>query len=442
MRKNQFIHAVVMNKKPIANRFCCVLFSLLGLVLTSQVQAQESELPLTLSEAIARSVANHPALTVYKHRLAAQKGSIQQAALPARATLNLALENVLGSGELNAFDAAETSLSISWLLDKSQREVRTQFESQRAALIDNDQATKMLDVAATTSRLFLLALSQQQRIKIADSAVTGAEAMLQAVRKRVDAGRAPTAELHRAKANLAQRKLDKYDFEHDQQSTLRQLAGQWGSRAVDFLPLRGDLFAQPALLEFKQLLQQLSDTPRLQRITIQERVQQAAIALARKESKPAWRATAGIKRLENSGDTGFIAGLSMPLSFGNRNQGRIAQLQADIAAERAQSSADALSMETELYVVYEHLRHNLHLIEALRQAIIPSLSAAFSDTRKAYDTSRYSYVELLAVQSELLDAQASLVDASLAAHLGRIELERLTGATVTSTTQLDEHAHD
>jgi cobalt-zinc-cadmium efflux system outer membrane protein len=430
-------------KKPIIARFCLlsILFFPLQHVAWAQAESVDGT-PLLLSQAIERSLENHPALSVYAFKREAQAGRVTQAGLPSRATLDFQLQNILGSGELSGMDAAEATLSISWLLDQSHREARTAFESQRAALIDNDQSAMMLDVAAGTSRLFLLALSQQQRIKIADSAVTGAEAMLKAVKRRVEAGRAPQAELFRAQANLAQRQLDKYDFEHDQQSTLRKLAAQWGSRNIDFLPIQGDLFAQPALLDFKSLLQQLKDTPRLRRIDIEERVQQAALAQAKREAKPAWQATAGIRRMEDLNDTAFVAGISVPLGFGNRNQGRIAALKAELAAERAQSQAQQLDMETELYVVYEHLRHNLHLIEALQQDIIPSLASAFRETQKAYDASRYSYVELLAVQTELLDAQASLVDASLAAHLGRIELERLTGASVTSHIQSDDHEHE
>jgi len=47
---------------------------------------------------------------------------------------------------------------------------------------------------------------------------------------------------------------------------------------------------------------------------------------------------------------------------------------------------------------------------------------------KAYEVGRYSYLEWLSVQNELLDSQSALLNASLSAHQNKIEIERLTGA--------------
>ena len=58
---------------------------------------------------------------------------------------------------------------------------------------------------------------------------------------------------------------------------------------------------------------------------------------------------------------------------------------------------------------------------------------ALSDTQRAYALGRYGYFELKVVQAELVNAQMALIEASIDAHRNVIEIERLTGATLTSS---------
>jgi len=81
-----------------------------------------------------------------------------------------------------------------------------------------------------------------------------------------------------------------------------------------------------------------------------------------------------------------------------------------------------------LFVFYEQLKHGIHLSELLKEQVIPRLEKALKETYKAYEMGRYSYLEWLSVQNELLDAQSALLNASLSAHQNKIEIERLTGA--------------
>ena len=73
------------------------------------------------------------------------------------------------------------------------------------------------------------------------------------------------------------------------------------------------------------------------------------------------------------------------------------------------------------------------MLDALRTAVIPPLEQALTDTRRAYELGRYSYLEWRSVQAELLDAQETLLETSIDAHRYVIEIERLTGAQVTQS---------
>ena len=95
-------------------------------------------------------------------------------------------------------------------------------------------------------------------------------------------------------------------------------------------------------------------------------------------------------------------------------------------------TAVRVQIETQLFALYQELQHSLHVATTLRDEIVPRLELALLSTQSAYDAGRYGYFELRVVQTELLSARAELVEATIDAHRNVIEIERLTGTTVTS----------
>jgi cobalt-zinc-cadmium efflux system outer membrane protein len=76
------------------------------------------------------------------------------------------------------------------------------------------------------------------------------------------------------------------------------------------------------------------------------------------------------------------------------------------------------------------LVHAVLEVNTLRAAVLPQLASAQQQTRDAYLSGRYSYVELVGAQAEYLDAERALIDAATDAHLLRTEIERLSGAAL------------
>ena len=58
--------------------------------------------------------------------------------------------------------------------------------------------------------------------------------------------------------------------------------------------------------------------------------------------------------------------------------------------------------------------------------MLPDLTEALTQTRKAYEGGRYSYVEWTAAQQDLLSAQLALVDAATTALFNQALIEQLT----------------
>lgn len=430
-----------MFKKPIQSRFSEIKFNgylILGSILFSTVFspsdaiASENTTPLTLSQAIQRTFNSHPELQVFQYRVKAQQGRIIQSELSPKPEVKLSIEDALGSGDLSGIDSAQTTLSVSWVLDNNIKEKRTILATREMNLIESERAVKQLNTGTQTARYFLQALSHQESTVIANRSITLAETTVQEIKNRIKAGKTPMADLYRAEAELAKRKLVLVDLKHELESSLRELAAQWGSTSPTFNSVSGSLMSQPSVISFQALKSQINNNPSLSKFMSIERIKQAELKLAQEERNPIWKFSTGVKRYERTDDFGIVAGISIPFGGNNRNQGRIAEVHAKISQNQSEADALRVRIETSLFIVYQKLEHSLHLSEMLKQEVIPKLEKALTETRKAYELGKYSYLEWMAVQNDLLDAQSALLETNLAAHINKIELERLTGIQITS----------
>ena len=163
----------------------------------------------------------------------------------------------------------------------------------------------------------------------------------------------------------------------------------------------------------------------------QRRLNETQLHLANAQSKSPWRVSAGVRRFEQEDDQALVLGLTIPLTYKNRNQGEIAARQAALDKIDADTRVVDVKIKTQLFILYEELKHSFHRATALREEVIPNINQAVDDSKRAYERGIYSFLEWQIVQKELLAANAELVDAMTSAHLHVIEIERLTGEKIT-----------
>ena len=112
-----------------------------------------SAVPLTLAEAITRTLAHNPDLARFSFRLKAQDARIAQAGLKPAPELSLQLEDVLGSGRTRAFDGAQATLAMSQVVELGGlRSSRIAAAEAVVAGIDMDKAAAQLDALAEVTR--------------------------------------------------------------------------------------------------------------------------------------------------------------------------------------------------------------------------------------------------------------------------------------------------
>jgi cobalt-zinc-cadmium efflux system outer membrane protein len=412
----------------------CALLSLISFTLPASAAGERSH-SLTLQDAVNQSLQTNPDIAGHNYRLQSAEGHAIQARSSTPPVIGLQIEDALGTGEYSELDSAQTTLSISWILERALLDQRVQVAESNRSVVAINQEVLLYDIAAETARDFLTALAFQERLSLARDAQSHAQEVLAEVTRRVETAVTPLADQLRAEVNLERRALEVEDLEHELLSAKRKLAAQWGATGIEFDHVEGSLESAKDLPTYAEIEEAIANNPSIRYFLTQERMAESEIALARVEAERRWQFSAGVRRYEETDDYGVIAGVSLPLGGSSRNQGKIAALTADKNRFQREADATQVKMSTRLFILYQELKHFRHISHALAQRIIPRLERALTETRKAYQMGKYSYLELAAIQQELLDARLALVDAGFTSQLNTIEMERLTGQSLSASSE-------
>lgn len=411
-----------------AGRACFMAAALL----TSAAAGAAAPDGLSLREAIAAALANNPELGTYAFELRAAQAREQQAGLRPAPELSIEAENFAGSGETRAFDAAETTLALSQVVELGgKRGARLDAARAGSGAVETERQAAQLDVLAEVTRRFIAVARAQERLALARSATALGERTVEASQRRVDAAKSPHAELDRAHIALDRYRLDEQAATADLDTARKQLAAMWGSSqpVVDgraFGAVRAELFALPAADDFDALVGRLAANPDFLRFTSDARLRDAELRLATTLRRPDLTLAAGLRRFESSDDQAFVASLSLPLFSGRRADGTIAEAQANRGRVDAQRRAAEVRAQATLYELHRQLTRAIAEAGTLADDIRPRAAEALQETEYAYTRGRYSYLELVDAQREYLAVQAALIEAAASAHLLRAEIERLT----------------
>ncbi|MFQ3204854.1 TolC family protein [Pseudoalteromonas sp. S4389] len=430
-------------KKPIGYRFLAVGIAVttgLGLAIStpslanskSQQQIQSSHQIINLSKAVTMTLESHPELKALVAEEAVWQGNIEQAAIGERPQIGLMIEDALGTGEHSALKSMQSTLTYSWLLQQDQIDGRVNAAKSQASAVIVEQKIKALDLSAIVAKQFVEILIKQERLKLNQLAVSQAQEVVDAIANRVKAGKSSNVEMRLAQAELVRRNLAVEDLEHELKASHYQLSSLWGKPQAE-LKLTGNLMLKPEIPSVESQLIKLKQVPQIQQFVNEQRIAQSQMELARIEAKPQWQLTAGLRRYEATDDFGLVAGISIPWGNDNSNAGTIAALRAKQDVLATQQQALMQKLDAQLYVLLQEMAHSHHVIETIQAEIIPVLETALTEASQAFDIGKLSYNQWSDIRRELLSAQNQLLDAYQSLHLQHIEIQRLTGVSVSDS---------
>ncbi|MFL2546891.1 MAG: TolC family protein [Candidatus Rariloculaceae bacterium] len=410
--------------------FACLSLTIFAATTVAQDDLSLSGPPVALPTALAKAISQNPELIAFGYQTEAAQGLLLQADLKPYPQLDIALQDVFGTGDYETANPASLTISLAWVLERGVRENRVDAANAAVEMSRTDAEIARLDVAAETARRFVACMAFQDRLQTAIDGVRFAREIIAAVEVRIAAGRALDAELSRAEAELARAELVQEDYQHELISAYYRLSAQWGETRPAFGSVSGDLGVLPVMEPVESLVARANQNPELLRYMSEQRLYEAQLLLAEAQAKPGWTVYGGVRHLDVVDEFAFVGGVSIPITMGNKNEGRIAAARANRARTDAEAHAARVRVETMLFVLWQELRHFTQTAARLEADVIPSIESALADTRRAYELGRYSYFEWSTVLADLLAANNELLEANIGAHQVVIEIERLTGVGI------------
>lgn len=406
------------------------LFSALAMALLTigSVSATHSAELLTLAAAVDRTLRSNPDLAVIPARKLEQSARIEMAGLRPQLTLDAQIENALGSGNYRDLDGAETSLSLSRVIELGDQR-RKRLAAARGGMdaLELAQTVAQLDAVAETTRRFIELASEEQQRTLATQWLEASQRKTSEVERRVKAARDPEVELVRAQIDLSRAELGVRLAEDRVRIAQRKLAAMWGAMEPDFERIQADLFDLPNIESLSQRTERIVNSADFLLFATEIRQREAEVELARAEARANITVSAGVRRLEATGDQALVAGFSMPLASARYGKPRVAEAQARRDGLERERDAALIKARASLFELAARLRHAVEESQRLRDDLLPRMETAVKATEYAWQRGRYGYIELTEAQREQLALRLALITAATNAHLYRIEIERLTG---------------
>lgn len=417
--------------------FSRIGFAMAGLLFYTSVSAQIADKPVTtaklsLRDAIEATLAHNPQLSSFTFRRDAAAGELQTASLKPALRFSSELENAAGSGEFKGTQSAELTLALSSVIELGgKRDARMGVATERQQQLAVQQEIVELDLLAEVTRRFIEVSAAQEQVNLQKSTLALVTESTSAIKRRVEVGNTPDAELARAQANQARMAVEVRKAESELKAAKMQLAALWGDTEPAFATVQADLLNADPSNSLKDLLAGLEQNPDIQLFASEARLRDAELRLALSQRKSDVEWSAGVRRLQGTKDSAVVLGVSVPLFSGNRAAGEIATAKANQRITESERDTTMLKLRAQLVGLYQEREAALFEVNSLRNDVIPQLKRAVSGTRTAFDKGRYGYLELSSAQHELLEAEAALIDAAANAHQLRAEIERLSGSPTT-----------
>ncbi|MBB5208931.1 TolC family protein [Chiayiivirga flava] len=400
-------------------------------LLASCVASAQSPATLRLEDAFERTLSSHPSL----QRFALQQDALRAEALTAAQrpplVVGASLENALGTGDTGGLGGAELSVTVGSSFEpRARRQARVAVVDARVAAVDVQIEAERLDLLAGVARRFVEAAAAQTEVEALRTHVAQRQATVEAAARRVRAGASPQSVQLTAAAALARAELELDRARVTARAARRTLALSWGERDPGFDRVATDLLRLPVLPSFAELARLLERTPELRKFASETRVREARVQLARTQSRPdvAWEA--GVRRLQDTGDTAFLGSVSIALGSQARAAPGIRSAEAELEALAFERDAGALMLYATLAEASGRAEVEALAVQRAESTILPALSKAEASARSAYQAGALTYLEWAQLQADWLAARRDQIAAARSTHLALIEIQRLTATPV------------
>jgi cobalt-zinc-cadmium efflux system outer membrane protein len=416
--------------------FRSVLILLLcgAVFLTSAQQVNDSleieNQKITLNEAVETALKNNPNLTVYEYEIESLEKQKLQAGLIPNPEVGFEAENFLGGKDLSGLKGSEFTLSASQLFELGgKRSSRIDLAESEVSSEKGKLELRKLELISDVKEVFLSLYRISKQIELQKQFIKLNEEILSTITKRVKAGRTSPAEESKVKVALINSRIELDRLQRQSLSTSSALSTLLGITVKQFEPVI-DLYEKIISPPDREVvIADLEEIPLIKIIENEKDLRAAKLELEKSQAVQDLTVSGGVRYLNELKTNSFVAGVSMPLPFFNRNQGNVQSAEILLKQVDEIKNARILSVISKINSSYNNLLSAFNNATRLEEEIIPESENAYNITRQGYLQGRFAFIDLLDAQRTLFDTEAQYLLELSDYYKSLIKIESLTGKT-------------
>jgi outer membrane protein, heavy metal efflux system len=247
------------------------------------------------------------------------------------------------------------------------------------------------------------------------------------VAARVQAGKVSPIEETRARVIVSTARLQAQQARSSHAAAKKRLAASWGSTAPVFEGVSGSLDTTAPLPSLEALTARVQMNPDIARWTSEMEARRAQVEVARSKAVPDLTVSGGVRYLNETKESAFVLGLSIPLPLFDRNQGGIREAHARLTKAELERRAAEVRVSTAFADAYQSLVSAANEITTLQNDVLPAAEEAFQATQEGYRLGKFGLLDVVDVQRTLFDTRGRYLEALAVYHKAVAEVERFSG---------------
>jgi cobalt-zinc-cadmium efflux system outer membrane protein len=388
---------------------------------------------ITLRQALGLALMHNPELKAFSWDVRISQARQLQASLWPNPNLGVEVEEVGGAGPRSDFDAAETTIQLSQLIELGdKRNKRTKLASMEKELAGWDYEAKRLDVFTEVAKAFTEVLAAQQGLELTQELLQVSEELLDTVTKRVSAGKDSPLEQTKAMVALSNIKIQRQKAIQYLEFARKQLAATWTGRKPKFTSAEGRLDSLSPVPSIDKLIPLIEQNPDIARWTLEIDKDKAALELEKAKAISDITLKGGLQRFNETDDNTIKFGILIPLPISDKNQAGKLRASYELARAREEQRAAYTRVQMKLAKSYQALSSAYTEATELEKNVLQGAEGVFEASKTGYTQGKLDYLNVLDAQRTLFEAKARYLDALASYHAAKADVERLTGRSIDS----------
>jgi cobalt-zinc-cadmium efflux system outer membrane protein len=378
---------------------------------------------LSFEEAIDRTLANSPALSIAADGVGAYEGISRQSRLYPNPIVGYTAENLYGNKDWHGWNAAEVRYEIAQLIELGgKRGYRSNAAHyQFCASVANYQAQQMA-VLNQLLKAYIDVAALQEQVKLTEEHRLIAEEVFKTVSAKVEAGKVSLIQQNKAEIAFATAVIENERIHVGYANAKERLALFWGASCPDFDTVEYPFYAIDPGPSLEDWLKTLDTHPEL--IAAQFECSRAShqIAYEKAGAIPDVVVSVGYKTLQETHNKGMIVGASLPLPIANQNQGNVQRAQFEMQRAQDEYTVRQLQLEKTLSIAHKGVMRAFQEAVLLRTTVLATAEKSFKFAQEGYKEGKFEYLDMLDSQKTLFEVKERYIQALLNYHKNKADL--------------------